>query len=209
MTNPIKLLAIDTSTDACSVALFLEGTVLELYELAPRAHTHILLPLIDRLLKDADIALADLDAFAFGRGPGSFTGVRIACSVIQALSFGLDKPVVPVSTLRALAEQAYRELGVLRVFASLDARLQAVYWGLFELGAEGIMQPVSEERVEPLDQIVLPSGEWHSFTGYPHAQDIARIAAVEYKLGRAVSAAEAVPVYVRDEVVKINPNTRS
>lgn len=168
----------------------------------PRAHTRLLLPLIDELLKEADIPLAALDAFAFGRGPGSFTGIRIACSVIQALSFGLNKPVVPVSTLHALAQGAARTLGATRVFANLDAQLGSLYWGLFERGSAGIMQPASEEHLSLAAEIHLPAGDWRPVTGYPHAEDIARIAAVEYQAGRAVTAELALPVYLRDEVVK-------
>lgn len=202
MSNSIKLLAIDTSTDACSVALCFADQFIERFEIIPRTHTRLLLPLIDDLLKEAGIPLADLDAFAFGRGPGSFTGIRIACSVIQALGFGMNKPVVPVSTLRALAQGAARIAGVTQVFANMDARLDSLYWGLFEMGAEGIMQPVSEERLQLADNIQLPSGSWQKISGYPHAQDIVRIAVFEYQQGNAVAAIDALPVYLRDEVVK-------
>jgi tRNA threonylcarbamoyladenosine biosynthesis protein TsaB len=202
LSNIIKLLAIDTATDACSVALYLHDQMIERFAVMPRAHTRLLLPLIDELLKEADIPLTELDAFAFGRGPGSFTGIRIACSVIQALSFGLNKPVVSVSTLHALAQGAARTSGATRVFASLDARLGSLYWGLFEMGSEGIMQPVSEEHLSLAEQIRLPVGSWQEVTGYPHAGDIARIAGFEYQAGRAVAAALALPVYLRDEIVK-------
>lgn len=204
MYNKIKLLAIDTATDACSVALYLSDQIFERFEVVPRAHTRLLLPYIDDLLKEAGIRLSELDAFACGRGPGSFTGVRIACSVIQALSFGTNKPVVLVSTLQALAEGAARLSGVTQVFASLDARLDSVYWGLFERGREGIMQPVSDERLDLSDQIRLPEGAWEKATGYPHAADIARIAAFEYQAGRSIAADLALPVYLRNEVVKLN-----
>lgn len=196
LSNPIKLLAIDTSTDACSVALSFDGQFIEKFEIIPRAHTRLLLTLIDDLLKEAGIALADLDAFAFGRGPGSFTGIRIACSVIQAFSFGTNKPVVPVSTLQALAQGAARTDKATAVFASLDARMGSRYWGLFEMGVLGIMQPVSEERLQLADHIQLPPGLWHRITGYPHAQDIARIGVFEYQQGHAVPAALALPVYL-------------
>lgn len=202
MSNIIKLLAIDTATDACSVALYLHDQIFERFSVMPRAHTRLLLPLIDELLKEAGIPLTELDAFAFGRGPGSFTGIRIACSVIQALSFGLNKPVVPVSTLHALAQGAARMSGTTRVFASLDARLESSYWGLFEIGSDGIMQPVSEEHLSLTAEIHLPAGDWQAVTGYPHAEDIARIAAFEYQAGRAVSAELALPVYLRDEIAK-------
>lgn len=202
MSNKIKLLAIDTATDACSVALYLHDQIHERFCIAARTHTHLLLPMIDDLLKEADISLAEIDAFAFGRGPGSFTGIRIACSVIQALSFGINKPVVPVSTLRALAQGAARTSGATQVFASLDARLESLYWGLFEMGSEGIMEPVSDEHLTLTDQIHLPAGAWQKITGYPHAEDIARIAVYEYQAGHAVAAALALPIYLRDEVVK-------
>jgi tRNA threonylcarbamoyladenosine biosynthesis protein TsaB len=202
LSNSIKLLAIDTSTDACSVALNLDGRIYERFEIIPRTHTRLLLPLVDALLKETNTVLAELDAFAFGRGPGSFTGIRIACSVIQALGFGLNKHVVPVSTLRALAEGALQSSGVTQVLAHLDAGLGAEYWGLFEKGESGIMQPASEEHLGPIDQIGLPPGAWQRVTGYPHAGDIARIAVFEYHRGHTVLAASALPVYLRDEIVK-------
>lgn len=202
LSNLIKLLAIDTSTDACSAALNVDGQIYERFEVVPRAHTRLLLPLVDALLKETNTALADLDVFAFGRGPGSFTGIRIACSVIQALGFGLNKPVVPVSTLRALAESGLQASGTTQVLAHLDAGLGTQYWGLFEKGEGGIMQPASEEHIGPIDQIDLPPGAWQSLTGYPHAADIARIAIFEYHCGHAVFAASALPVYLRDEIVK-------
>ena len=198
----MKLLAIDTATEACSVALYLHDKVLQRFCMAFRTHTRVLLPLIDDVLKEADLSLNEIDAFAFGRGPGSFTGTRIACSVIQALSFGLNKPVVPVSTLHALAQGALRTSLATRVFANLDARLASLYWGLFEKGAGGIMQPVSDEHLSLKEDIHLPKGEWEAITGYPQAEDIARIAIFEYQAGHAMPAALALPVYLRDEVVK-------
>jgi tRNA threonylcarbamoyladenosine biosynthesis protein TsaB len=202
LSKPINILAIDTSTEACSVAVSMGGTLKEYYQLAPRAHTHLLLPQIDKLLQECNITLAEIDLFAFGRGPGSFTGVRIACSVIQALGFGLNKPIVPVSTLRALAQNAYLETGVERVFASIDARMQEIYWGLFEVDPQGLMQPISEEKVQSEDSIAFASlGVFQRVTGYPHAKDIALLAASDYALGHSVLAAEALPLYLRDEVV--------
>lgn len=184
MSNTIKLLAIDTATDACSVALNLAGQIVEKFEIIPRAHTRILLPMINDLLKEAGITLDELDVFAFGEGPGSFTGIRIACSVIQALSFGLNKPVVPVSTLRVLAQGAARTSGATQVMAILDARMGSFYQESFELNTAGIMQPVTEEHPD-----------WQQVTGYPHAQDIARIAEFEYNQGNAIPAELALPVY--------------
>lgn len=202
MSNLINLLAIDTSTDACSASLCLRGIYTERFESANKAHTRLLLPMIESLLKEAGISLSDLDAFAFGRGPGSFTGLRIAAGVIQGLSFALNKPVIPVSTLRALAQAAFRKQGATQVFSHLDARLQEIYWGLFKVGSDGIMQAVSEERVEAASKVVLPAGEWVSYTEFPSALDIAVIAQVEYALGHTVPAELALPVYLRDNVVK-------
>lgn len=197
-----KILALDTSTEACSVAVSVNGTILEAYEHIPKAHTRHLLPMIDRLLKEASLEAKELDALSFGRGPGSFTGVRIACSVIQGLGLGLNKPIVPVSTLRSIAQGAYRNFGFTRVFASLDARMQEIYWGLFELGPQNIMYPISEEKVGPASAVVLPPGHFEAVSEYPHARDIVEIALVEYELGHTQDASQVLPVYIRDEVVK-------
>ncbi len=208
------ILAIDTSTDACSAALFIstDGTksnnskTIERFELAPRAHTHLILPMIDELLKEAGLKLQDVDAFAFGQGPGSFTGVRIAASIIQGLSFGVAKPVIPISTLRAIAQGAYRESGITQCFAWLDARLEQIYWGLFKLDSHNIMQAVTKEGVESENLIELPEGfraeDWPKISNYPRAADIAHIAAALYQSGHLLKPEDAQPVYLRDEVVK-------
>lgn len=198
----MKLLAVDTSTDACSAALVLDNTFLERFEIASRTHTQLLLPMIDSLLKEAGIALSELDAFSFGCGPGSFTGLRIATAIIQGLSFGTGKPVIPISTLRALAQGAYRETQNKQVMAWLDARLQQIYWGLYRVDEQGIMQSATIEHVQDPLTIVLPEGDWHKITGFPKARDIALIAVTEYKLGHMVSAEAAQPVYIRDDIVR-------
>lgn len=203
MNNFLKLLSIDTSTDACSVALLNGNRLKEHFELTPKSHARLLLSMIDNLLKESECTLEELDVLAFGRGPGSFTGVRIASSVIQALGYGLNKPIVPVSTLRAIAQRAYQEDKLSQSLVYLDARMGEVYWGLFELGAEAIMQPVSEEKVQPLNQILLPNDQWNRITGFPHAEDIARIAEYEFRLGHTVTAEDAIPVYVRNEVASL------
>lgn len=198
----MNLLALDASTDACSAALYADGQIFEQFQLAPKAHTRLLLPMIDALRQEAGVCMAEVDAFAFGCGPGSFTGVRIACSVVQALSFGLDRPVIPVSTLRALAQGAYRMSGVTEVLATLDARMSEIYAGLFEVNSLGIMQPTSAEWVSAIAQIEMPVGDWQSVTGFPMAQDIARIAALEYQAHKRVPASEALPVYLSHPVIK-------
>jgi tRNA threonylcarbamoyladenosine biosynthesis protein TsaB len=198
----IKILAIDTSTDACSVAIYLDGVIVEETELTPRSHTRFLLPMIDKLLKQTGTPLNSIDAFAFGCGPGSFTGLRIACSVIQAFGFATNKPCIPISTLRALAQGANRVSGSKKVFASLDARMEEIYWGLFEINKQGVMQGVTEERVQVASEVQLPMGSWEAVMGNPHAQDIVLIAVAEYKLGHTVPAEQALPVYIRNEIIK-------
>ncbi len=124
----MKILALDTATEACSVALFLDGQLTQQYAVIPRRHAAELLPMVRRVLAEADINLNSLDAIAFGRGPGSFTGLRIAAGAAQGLAFGADLPVVPVSTLAAIALRAHMQTGAMEILACLDARIDEVYW---------------------------------------------------------------------------------
>lgn len=219
----MKLLALETSTEACSAALAVDGAVSERFEIAPRKHAELILPMADGLLKDAGLRLADLDALAFGRGPGAFTGVRIAAGVIQGLAFGTDKPVIPVSTLAALAQGAAAEANA--IAAAIDARMGEVYWGTFTVGADGLVAAAGEERVCKADSVEVPGAtEWFGvgtgwttygemlsgklgnrlkgFAGdrFPHARDVLKLAVREFKAGRTVSAEEALPVYLRHPV---------
>ncbi|CAN5356383.1 tRNA (adenosine(37)-N6)-threonylcarbamoyltransferase complex dimerization subunit type 1 TsaB [soil metagenome] len=152
----MKILVLDTSTEACSAALFLDGIIKERYQLAPRQQTALILPMIDSLLAEAEIKLNQLDALAFGRGPGSFTGVRIAASVVQGLAFAADLPVVPISTLRAMAQGAYRQLHAQAVLSCLDARMQQVYWAASCIDAEGIMQLQAAEIISNPGEVTIP-----------------------------------------------------
>lgn len=221
----MKLLAIDTSTVSCSAALYVEGKVTEQFQLAPREAASLILPMLESLLAEAGISLSQLDSLAFGCGPGSFTGVRIATGVIQGIALGAGLPVVPVSTLAALAQGVNREHGDERVLAALDARMQEVYWGAYEKGADGLMTLVGEERVALPQNVPFPEGDgwagagsgWDVYaTGleqqagervrqwyaecHPHAQDIAVLAVAGFEQGKAVAAELALPVYLRDEV---------
>lgn len=156
------LLALDTATEACSVALLHEGRVLSHYEVIPRQHAQRLLPMIQDLLGEAGVALSAVDAIAFGRGPGAFTGVRIAIGVVQGLAFALERPVLPVSNLAVLAQRAHREQGVSQVAAAIDARMDEVYWGCYRLEA-GEMRLAGVEAVLPPEQVALPrdaAGDW-------------------------------------------------
>jgi len=215
------LLALDTATEACSVALLHEGRVSSHYEVIPRQHAQKLLPMIKALLADAGIGLNALDAIAFGRGPGAFTGVRIAIGVVQGLAFALDRPVLPVSNLAALAQGALRERGVRQVAAAIDARMDEVYWGCYQ-AQEGEMRLLGQEAVLAPERVTLPqgsSGEWFGAgTGWgyadrlavqaaasdakllPNALDLLSLAGFAWARGEAIVADQAQPVYLRDNV---------
>ena len=213
------LLALDTATEACSVALLHDGKVTSHYEVIPRLHAQKLLPMIKQLLADAGVALSAVDAIAFGRGPGAFTGVRIAIGVVQGLAFALERPVLPVSNLAALAQGALRQHGVTQVAAAIDARMDEVYWGGYQ-AHEGEMRLAGQEVVVAPERVVLPAGgEWygagtgwgyaerlavqvaaHDVTALPSALDVLSLAGYAWARGEAVAAEQAQPVYLRDNV---------
>jgi tRNA threonylcarbamoyladenosine biosynthesis protein TsaB len=218
----VKLLALDTSTEACSAAVLVEGALLERYELAPRRHAALILPMIQGVLAEAGLVATQLDAIAFGRGPGAFTGVRVAVGIAQGIAFAADLPVVPVSTLAALALGAGRETGNPRIAAALDARMGEVYWGTYAVAGETV-QPLGEERVCAPTAVTAPPGDWFGVGNgwlayaatlaqrltvggwlgerYPRAGDVARLAADPCRRGEWVAAGQALPVYLRNEVV--------
>ncbi|MGL5610034.1 MAG: tRNA (adenosine(37)-N6)-threonylcarbamoyltransferase complex dimerization subunit type 1 TsaB, partial [Aeromonas veronii] len=144
--NELKILAVDTATEACSAALLVGDKLFSRWEEAPRDHTRKILPMVQAVLEDAGISLSDLDAIAFGRGPGSFTGVRIGISVAQGLAFGAGVPLIGISTLAAMAQGAYRLDGAEQVLTAIDARMNEVYFGRYEL-IDGRMQLVGDEVV--------------------------------------------------------------
>jgi tRNA threonylcarbamoyladenosine biosynthesis protein TsaB len=223
----LRILALETATAACSAALYIDGTVSERYELAPREHALLILPMVDALLAEAGMPVGALDAVAYGRGPGSFTGVRIAASVAQGIAFATDLPVVAVSTLATLALGAMRETGERRVMAALDARMAEVYWGLYEEGPDDLPRLLGEECVCAPRLAALPEGGawtaagsgWASYRQElleragqrisrvlaefePRAADQARLAVKGYRQGETMRPEQAVPVYLRDTVVR-------
>jgi tRNA threonylcarbamoyladenosine biosynthesis protein TsaB len=221
----MKIMAIDTSGDICSAALLCGGEVTQALELAPRRHGELILDMMAGLLGHAGLTLRALDALAFGRGPGSFTGVRIATSVVQGAAFGAGLGVVGVSTLAALAQGHLRESGHGRVLTALDARMGEVYWGSYEASDAGLMELRGEELVVRPQSIPSPvGGGWHGvgsgFAAYPvelgaalgaelvaayperfcEARDIAVLAQRACRDGLAVAPELALPVYLRDRV---------
>jgi len=224
----MNLLAIETSEAACSAAIWSNGDVIETYREQPRGHSELLLPMIDSLISGSGISKKQLDAIAFGRGPGSFTGVRIAAAVTQGISFGLDIPVIPVSSLQALAQGVCRTTAHRQVAAAFDARMNEVYWALCSADADGVMQLQGEEMVCAPEQVTQPQqGRWigagsgwdayaeplserlspwieQQFPNlYCHAQDVAVIAVQALAQGDAVAtAAQALPLYLRNNVAK-------
>lgn len=223
----MRLLAIDTSTEACSAALSVNGKISERYELAPRQHAELILPMIDSLLSEADCTLAQMDAIAFGRGPGAFTGVRIGTGVVQGLAFSVDCPVVPISSLAAMAHGAMDEFNVKHVLAGFDARMGEVYWGAYRRTESGGVELLHDEAVCKADETFVPqSGSWvgvgsawqayrdelkarydamlseHHAERFPHARDVAALGVIALEAGETVTAEAAQPVYLRNNVAQ-------
>ena len=160
----MKILALDTATENCSAALWVDGSLIQREIESPRGHAELILTMIDELLAQAAATLAGLDAIAFGRGPGSFTGVRLAASVTQGLAFGADLPVVPISDLRAVAQRALNDRAdkndaMHHILVCNDARMQEVYWGCFERSTDDLMVAVGTEHVSKPADVHLP-GAW-------------------------------------------------
>ncbi len=223
----MKLLAIETATESCSAALLMDGAVSLRYQVRPRMHAELILPMMEALLSEAGLVPGQLDALAFGRGPGSFTGVRIAAGVAQGVAFAADLPVVPVSTLAALAQRGFRERGVRRLLTAFDARMKEVYWGGFLIDADGLAQPLLAEQVAAPESLALPgdSGWFGVGSGWQtygerlsallgpalqgvdaellcSAADVAVLGAAGLRAGQAVAAEQALPVYLRDKVAE-------
>ncbi len=217
----MKILALETATEACSAALNIDGEIRERFEIAPRGHSTLILPMLKSLLTEADISLQQVDALAFGRGPGAFTGVRIGVGVAQGVAFGADLAVLPISTLAALAQTT----GAMQVLAAIDARMDEVYWGAYRRDKNGLMRLQGEECVVAPDATPAASGEdwlgagsgWGMYGDHlrarhagqvagvaadalPHAAAVSRLAVAAFGTGAAVGAEQALPVYLRDTV---------
>jgi tRNA threonylcarbamoyladenosine biosynthesis protein TsaB len=219
----MKILAIDSATEGCSAALLFDAQLTERFEIIGRGHADRLLPMADALLIEAGLVAGDLDAVAFGRGPGGFTGVRIAAALAQGLAAGIRRPVLPISDLAALAAAGARATEAARVLACLDARMGQVYWAAYDCSDE-VPAAVTAERLSVPGEVAPPGTGWfgagHGLSAHPEirehlgaalsgmdtsllprASDVARIAAREFAAGGGIAAERGLPVYLRDEVV--------
>ena len=224
----ITLLALDTSTEACSVALWHKGEKTHLDELAQRTHTKRILPMVDELLANSGINLKQVDVLAFGRGPGSFTGVRVGAGIAQGLAFGADLPVIAVSNLTAMAQAAFELHQVENVVAAIDARMNEVYFSQVkrekvrsELGEFFQWNPVIEEQVCQPEKVLEQFSDltayrvgtgWAAYPQFkdsglegsdiilPSAQYMLELALTDYAQNKIISALEIEPVYLRNEV---------
>ncbi|MBN4063602.1 tRNA (adenosine(37)-N6)-threonylcarbamoyltransferase complex dimerization subunit type 1 TsaB [Cardiobacterium sp. AH-315-I02] len=232
----MKILAIDTATEACSAALYINGELKSVYQLAPREHSRLILKMIDGLLAEAELTVSQLDAIAFGRGPGSFMGLRIAAGVVQGIAFAHDIPVIAISTLKTIAQRAFEQTKHNHILVAIDARMDEVYWAVYskdlKSGNEQQWQLTGEEQVVSPDKIQLPEeltqpgktwiGAGTGWANYadrlladnvltlqemlpdclPSAEAIATLAVNEYNAGNTIIAAQAIPVYLRNDVAK-------
>ncbi|RKR06647.1 tRNA threonylcarbamoyladenosine biosynthesis protein TsaB [Kushneria sinocarnis] len=221
-----RILALDTSAASCSVALWCNGEVTGTCEHAPREQSRRLMPMIDELLAASGLALSSLDAVAYGHGPGSFTGIRIAAGTAQGLAWGIERPLLGISTLETLALQAHLQSGIGLVLPALDARMGELYSALYRVH-EGQPELLLEERVHPPGELSLPplnddetlhgvGSGWQLAqqlprdvrvrasrvdAGHePEASAMVRLAAARLDAGNFRATAYAIPVYLRDQV---------
>lgn len=212
----MKILAFDTSTELCSVALYQDGDWLVREEMAGNRHSELLLPMIESLLAEAGTSLKGLDGLAYGKGPGSFTGLRIGCGVAQGLAFGADLAVAGVITLEAMAHAA----GAEQVMACIDARMHEVYAAAYRREGETMVELMPPAVLKPADMRLPTDGAWlgcgTGFAAYPdllsgqvvearadifpHAKNIAQLALPVFQAGRGGAPETIEPLYVRDKV---------
>ncbi|GHB63555.1 tRNA (adenosine(37)-N6)-threonylcarbamoyltransferase complex dimerization subunit type 1 TsaB [Psychrosphaera saromensis] len=219
----MKILAVDAATEACSVALYNDGEISSIFEICPQQHSQKLLPFIEKILSDSGIKLDQLDGIAYGQGPGSFTGVRIGVSVTQGLAFGADLPVVGVSNLAIMAQQAIEQHDAESIVAAIDARMSEIYLGCYK-NVNGFAQLINNEiAIKPellrkedfdLNNSVSVGTGWTSYNQLltssfdvkvtdielPNAKYMLPLALDAFNKGLSVTAEFAQPNYVRDEV---------
>ena len=222
----MNILAIDTCTESCSAALLYKGKLYQCVEMTQRGHSDLILGMMDDLFKQAEIKASEVDVLAFGRGPGSFTGVRVGVGVVQGVAFALELPVVAISSLAAVAQDAADTLRSEFIAVAMDARMGEVYCASYQV-VKGLVKLLDEERVCPPEQFMPHSNQqwlavgtgWGvyeqqlstNFTAkikqisvehYPQSTSIIKLAQIEIEAGRLVSADQAMPVYLRNNVAK-------
>ncbi|MFK5948159.1 MAG: tRNA (adenosine(37)-N6)-threonylcarbamoyltransferase complex dimerization subunit type 1 TsaB [Methylococcales bacterium] len=222
----MKVLAVETSTEACSAALYIDGETYERFEIAPREHTKLILPMIDSLMAEAELKPEQLDGLAFSRGPGSFTGVRISTGIIQGIALGADLPVVPVSTLAAIAHHYLKNSTSNCAFTAMDARMGEIFWGVYQKNQQGYAELIGEEAVTLAENIIFPQLQgmgigsgWGEYPEQltncigrllqgieaehlPRASAIVDLGVMGFNNNQAVAVEKAMPVYLRNKVAK-------
>jgi len=218
----MKILGFDTSLTACSVGLLIDGEISESHKIIPMQQAQSLLPMIEELLVLNDIKLNQLDAIAFGCGPDSFTGVRISASVAQGLAYALQLPVIPISSLAALAQGAYQKLQWKNLIVAMDARMQEAYWAAYYINQDGLAVLANQEAVSSPEEIFYSESDFYGVgdgwdvyknqiiyspqaidsTLLPTAKAILTLAQVRYTHQEWVAAQDALPVYLRETVAK-------
>lgn len=221
----LRLLAIDTATEACSAALWLNGEIRERYEVAGREHTQRLMSQVHQIMADTGLAFSQLDGIACGIGPGSFAGVRIGVGYVKGLALALDRPVIGVSSLAMLAVRAVRLEGAAHVLAVIDARMNEVYFGAYQRTATGLAEKIGPERVCAPEAVhaattqstVAVGSGWNTYremlskaagveitqffpAALPHAEDALHLALAQFKAGQGMNADALLPAYLRDKV---------
>lgn len=219
------ILTFDTATHACSAALSDSQCTFSRFDIAPRQHAQLLLPMIKSLLDEAGVQLKQLKAIGFGMGPGSFMGVRLATATAQGLAFGLQIPVIPISTLQTVAQTAFEKTGAKKVAAGWDARMNEIYWGVYAVDDNNQMQPVIEDQLSRPASINVPAeatlagNAWSVYADkmspdirallyeeniYPEAKIMLSIAREKYDNGETVAADVVRPHYIREKVTQSN-----
>lgn len=226
----MKLLALDTSSDACTVALLTGGVVFARHETLAREHTRLLMPMLEALRTEAGIAYSDLDAVVLGNGPGSFIGMRIAASVAQGLAFGAGVPVVPVSSMAAVALEVFDNETVEYAAVAQDAHMQEVYFGLYRRGSDGLPDPVGDERLARQESLAELAGfgrdqclgaglGWRLYPelerangerlsvsdkySFPDARALLRLGERAFAAGGSVDPENVNPAYLRQKVASV------
>jgi tRNA threonylcarbamoyladenosine biosynthesis protein TsaB len=231
----MKILAIETATEACSAALLIDDEITQRFEISPQKHTQLILPMCEALLAEAALKPTQLDAIAFGRGPGSFTGVRIAAGVTQGIAYGADLPVVPVSSLMAAAYNGYQKTGHEHLAVALDARMQQVYFGVFNMAENpAAFHSLQDEVVASVPDLTLPDDQqycgigpgWAAYQAelnehfgdqvistepdlLPDAQAVVQIAKIQFTRNNVVAPEQAIPTYLRNNVATPRANKKA